>query len=163
MMRAPRDHQASGGRSKKVTRSQGVLGADVTPMPSLGQLVGRIEHRLRRRIEQSIGMDGLNLEQWRTLDLLVDGDGHSMTEIAGHVMVPAPTLTKIVDRLVESALVFRRPDERDRRRVLVFLSDRGRELHRRLAPDVQQAEHELAATLGPDAHHLLVLLHRLAT
>ena len=71
--------------------------------------------------------------------------------------------TKIVDRLVESALVFRRPDERDRRRVLVFLSDRGRELHRRLAPDVQQAEHELAATLGPDAHHLLVLLHRLAT
>jgi DNA-binding MarR family transcriptional regulator len=144
-----------------VARSQGALAATVAPSPSLGHLVGRIEYRLRRRIEQAIGTDGLNLEQWRTLDLLSDGDGHSMTEIAGHVMVPAPTLTKIVDRLVESAVVYRRPDERDRRRVLVFLSDHGRETHRRLAPDVEQAEQELAAALGPDAPHLMSLLHRL--
>lgn len=107
-------------------------------------------------------MDGLNLEQWRTLDLLADGGGHSMTEIAEHVMVPAPTLTKIVDRLVDSTLVYRRADDRDRRRVMVLLSDRGRDLHHRLAPDVRRAEHELAATLGADAHHLLTLLHRLA-
>jgi MarR family transcriptional regulator, organic hydroperoxide resistance regulator len=146
-----------------VARSPGVLAATVASSPSLGQLVGRIEHRLRRRIEQTIGMDGLNLEQWRTLDLLADGDGHSMTEIAGHVMVPAPTLTKIVDRLVESAVVYRRPDERDRRRVLVFLSDHGRGMHRRLAPDVEKAEHDLAAALGSDAPHLMNLLHRLAT
>jgi DNA-binding MarR family transcriptional regulator len=148
-----------------VPRTQGVLSKDAAEadgVPSLGHLVGRIEHRLRRRIEQAIGMDGLNLEQWRTLDLLADGNGHSMTEVAGHVMVPAPTLTKIVDRLVESALVYRRPDDRDRRRVLVLLSDRGREMHHRLGPDVRRAEQELAATLGPDAHHLLTLLHRLA-
>ncbi len=145
-----------------MARSQGVLAATGPSAPSLGQLVGRIEYRLRRRIEQSIGTDGLNLEQWRTLDLLADGDGHSMTEIAGHVMVPAPTLTKIVDRLVESAVVYRRPDERDRRRVLVFLSDHGRDMHGRLAPDVEQAEHELAASLGSDAPHLLSLLHRLS-
>jgi DNA-binding MarR family transcriptional regulator len=146
-----------------VARSQGALVATVAQAPSLGQLVGRIEHRLRRRIEQVVGMDGLNLEQWRTLDLLSDGDGHSMTEIAGYVMVPAPTLTKIVDRLVESAVVYRRPDERDRRRVLVFLSDHGREMHRRLAPDVENAEQELAAGLGADAAHLVSLLHRLTS
>jgi len=146
-----------------VPRSQVVLGANPTSRPSLGHLVGRIEHRLRRRIEQILAMDGLNLEQWRTLDLLSDGNGHSMTEIAGHVMVPAPTLTKIVDRLVESALVYRRPDERDRRRVLVFLSEHGRATQMRLAPGVEQAEHEIAATLGPDAPRLMSLLHRLAT
>ena len=122
-----------------------------------------MEHRLRRRVEQILAGDGLALEQWRTLDLLSDGDGHSMTQIAGHVMVPAPTLTKIVDRLVESGLVYRRPDERDRRRVLVFLSEHGRETQLRLAPDVEHAEHEIAATLGSDAPRLMSLLHRLAT
>jgi MarR family transcriptional regulator, organic hydroperoxide resistance regulator len=146
-----------------VSRSNGALGVDTAPNPSLGHLVGRIEHRLRREIEQTIGLGGPNLDQWRAIDLLADGDGHSMTEIAGHVMVPAPTLTKIIDRLVEATLVYRRADDKDRRRILVFLSDRGRELHRRLAPEVQRIEAELAARLGPEAPHLLHLLHRLAT
>jgi DNA-binding MarR family transcriptional regulator len=146
-----------------VPRCDGTPGTGTAPPPSLGQLVGRVEHRLRREIERALGLDGPNLDQWRALDLLADGDGHSMSEIAAHVMVPAPTLTKIVDRLVESALVYRRPDERDRRRILVFLAERGRELHLRLAPEVQRIEGELAGQLGPDAPHLLRLLHRLAT
>ena len=129
--------------------------------PSLGQLVGRVEHRLRRDIERAVGRGGLNLDQWRVLDLLVDGGGHAMSEIAGHVMVPAPTLTKIVDRMVESHLVVRRPDLRDRRRILVYLAEGGRAVHRRLAPAVQQAELGLAAQLGQEAPHLIRLLGRL--
>ena len=150
-------------RADQVPCCDGAPGTGTAPQASLGQLVGRIEHRLRRQIEQAIGLDGPNLDQWRVLELLADGDGHSMSEVAAHVMVPAPTLTKIVDRLVESALVFRRPDVRDRRRILVYLSARGRELHRRLAPEVQRIEGELAGQLGPDAPHLFHLLHRLAT
>jgi MarR family transcriptional regulator, organic hydroperoxide resistance regulator len=146
-----------------VPRSDGTLATDATPDLTLGNLVGRIEHRMRREIERTLGLGGPNLDQWRALDLLADGGGHSMTEIAGHVMVPAPTLTKIVDRLVESALVYRYPDECDRRRILVFLSERGRELHRRLAPEVEQTERELADRLGPEAAQLLRLLNRLAT
>jgi len=146
-----------------VPRCDGPPSTSTAPPPSLGQLVGRVEHRLRREIEQALGLDGPNLDQWRALDLLADGDGHSMSEIAAHVMVPAPTLTKIVDRLVESALVYRRPDERDRRRILVFLSERGRELHRQLAPQVQRIEGELVGQLGQDAPHLMHLLHRLVT
>lgn len=144
--------------------SQGAVAAPPAARPAtqLGLLVGRIEHRLRQGIERTLGADGPNLDQWRTLDLLSDGDGHSMSEIAAFVMVPAPTLTKIVDRLVESGLVCRHADERDRRRILVRLADRGRELHRRLAPAVARFEHDLAAELGADAPHLLRLLQRLA-
>ena len=65
--------------------------------------------------------------------------------------------------MVESELVFRHPDERDRRRILVFLSEHGRQIHLRLAPEVQRIEGELTGQLGPDAPHLLHLLHRLAT
>lgn len=129
---------------------------------SLGHLLGRVGQRMTRAVEQAIGSCGLNLEQWRVLDLLSDGEGHPMTEIAGHAMVPAPTLTKIVDRLTESSLVYRRQDEADRRRVLVFLSDHGRELHAALAPKVTDAENIAVVELGQaDLAHLVRLLGRL--
>lgn len=126
---------------------------------TLGLLVGRVGHRIGRAVEQALGPGGPNLEQWRVLDLLADGEGHPMTEIATHAMVPPPTLTKIVDRLIESTLVYRRPDETDRRRVLVFLSERGREEHTALAPRVATVEQEFVAGLDPaDVAHLTRLL-----
>lgn len=134
-----------------------------TPTTSLGQLVARFGHRMSRRIEGVLGVGGPTLEQWRVLDLLADGDGHAMTEIAAHAMVPAPTLTKIVDRLVDATLVYRRPDETDRRRVLVFLSGHGRQVHDGLAPQVAAAERELVGELGADdVDRLMRLLQELS-
>ena len=43
-------------------------------------------------------------------------------------------MTKVIDRMVANNLVYRRVDPADRRRVLVFLSARGRAAHRRLRP-----------------------------
>jgi DNA-binding MarR family transcriptional regulator len=109
-----------------------------------------------------VGAGSLTIEQWRVLDLLCDGEGHPMTEIAGHAMVPAPTLTKIVDKLVEAALVYRRPAETDRRRVLVYLSEHGTARHAELSPLVGQAEEELLAELDElDRALLMRLLQRL--
>jgi DNA-binding MarR family transcriptional regulator len=143
--------------------------APVAPGPahchhaSLGQLVAQVEHRVSGRIEAVLSPAGLTLDQWRVLSLLSDCRGHSMTEIAGHAMVPAPTLTKIVDRLVEAALVHRRVDETDRRRVLVLASAHGAELHRSLALKVARVEGDLAAELAADEAALLLrLLARLA-
>jgi DNA-binding MarR family transcriptional regulator len=126
----------------------------------ISALLGRAAHRVDRRVEQALGPDGPTLEQWRVLSLLADGTGHPMTEVAAHARVPAPTLTKIVDRLVDRALVYRRADETDRRRVLVFLSDQGRVLHAGLAPGVAAVDAELAAALGADAARLRELLDR---
>lgn len=139
------------------------LGAGRLPIAavSLHHLVGRVEHRMSRDVARALA-GGPSLDQWRVLALLADGAGHPMTEIAGHVLVPAPTLTKIVDRLVESALVYRTPDDADRRRVLVFLSDHGRELHAELAPEVARAEDEAVAALGAaERADLVAMLERL--
>lgn len=105
----------------------------------------------------------MSLEQWRVLSLLSDGAGHTMSDIARHVLLPAATLTRVIDRLVEVKLVCRRGDLGDRRRVLVFLSSRGRSLHGKLASTVDHAEAALLAGFGPaDVAMLGDLLNRLA-
>jgi DNA-binding MarR family transcriptional regulator len=92
-----------------------------------------------RGLAESLGAEGVTVEQWRILRALSDGYGHSMGDLAAAVLMPHPTLTKAVDRLVEGALVYRRQDDVDRRRVAVYLADRGRDLVRRL--DEQAIEH----------------------
>lgn len=118
--------------------------------PSLAELLSRVEHRVSRRVEEALGPGGPTLDQWRVLRLLADDAGHPMSEIAAQVGVPAPTLTKIVDRLVDSALVHRRPDDADRRRVLVFLSGYGRATHDRLAPAVARTDLDAVRLLPTD-------------
>ncbi|MBW0102775.1 winged helix-turn-helix transcriptional regulator [Pseudonocardia sp. KRD-291] len=125
-------------------------------------MLSRAAHLISRRLEDAVRPPhGPGLDAWRVLDLLADGSGHPMSEIAAHAMVPAPTLTKIVDRLVERGLVYRRPDDGDRRRVMVLLAARGREQHAALAPAVAAVEHDLLGALGPDADTVLTALARL--
>ena len=67
------------------------------------------------------------------------------------------------DRLVEVNLVYRRGDLGDRRRVLVFVSPRGRSLYRKLAGTVDREEAALMAGIrDDDAATLGDLLKRLA-
>ncbi|MCF7547487.1 MarR family winged helix-turn-helix transcriptional regulator [Pseudonocardia sp. WMMC193] len=128
----------------------------------MSRLLGQVERQIARLLEGALSSDGLTLDQWRVLDLLADGEGHPMSELAGAIVVPGPTLTKIVDKLVDGSLVYRLVDDRDRRRVLAFLSDKGRSLHRTVEPKVTAAEAEALAELGDDAFVLADLLAQLA-
>lgn len=130
--------------------------------PPLDRLLGRVARQVSRRVEAALAADGLTVDQWRVLDLLADAAGHTMSGIAADLAVPGPTLTKLVDRLVDTATVYRLADVRDRRRVLVFLSDVGRATHERLAPLVHAVETDVLTVLGADAPALLALLDRLA-
>jgi DNA-binding MarR family transcriptional regulator len=79
-----------------------------------------------------------------------------MSDLAEAVLMPHPTVTKAVDRLVDNALVYRRQDVADRRRVAVYLSDLGRDLAARL--DRRTTEHHTAIETAYGAertHHLM--------
>ena len=129
----------------------------------LAEALSRAEHQVSRRISVALQAEGMSLEQWRVVSLLSDGAGHTMSDIARQVMLPAATVTRVIDRLVEVKLVCRRGDLGDRRRVLVFLSSRGRSLHGKLASTVDHAEAALLAGFGPaDVAMLGDLLNRLA-
>ncbi|GAB3672609.1 hypothetical protein GCM10027589_42150 [Actinocorallia lasiicapitis] len=124
----------------------------------LALLLTLVERRVVSRLAAVLRSAELTVEEWRVLALLADGRGHPMSEIADHTLLPPPTLTKIVDRLVAAALVYRRPDDQDRRKVLAFLSDRGRTRHAEAAEAVAADHQELALSLGPEETALLTVL-----
>ncbi len=129
--------------------------------PPLVRLLGQVERRVSRQLESTLAADRLTADQWRVLDLLSEGPGRTMSQIANATGVPGPTLTKIVDRLIDAAAVYRLVDPRDRRRVLAFISDDGRILHQRLQPLAAAAEADALIALGGDAPLLVELLNRL--
>ena len=71
---------------------------------------------------------------------MLERPGLRMTELAEAAVLPAATLTRHVDRLVERALVIRRIDPDDRRRAVVALSGRGEQMARRLREVESDAE-----------------------
>src|SRR5690242_4980510 len=73
-----------------------------------------------------------SIEGWRVLGALRGGDGVTMSDIATAMAVAPPTLTRIVDKLVDGGLVVRRVDATDRRRVLVYPSAKGKAKVRKL-------------------------------
>src|SRR2546421_12688576 len=107
---------------------------DVDLGPGLLQLLSHTQHHLTTRVAAALRKQRSSLEEWRVLSLLADGAGHSMSEVAEFALMPAPSVTKLIDRMVSTNLVYRRADPADRRRVLVFLSARGRATCRRLRP-----------------------------
>jgi DNA-binding MarR family transcriptional regulator len=116
----------------------------------LAHLLSLAERLLAARLAALLEPEHCTLEEWRVLKLLADGRGHVMTEIADFAMLPAPTLTKLMDRMARDGLVYRRADSRDRRRVLAYLALAGRDLYERADAVVARAEAELAAALGDD-------------
>ncbi|MEU6227931.1 MarR family transcriptional regulator [Streptomyces sp. NPDC047042] len=124
------------------------------------RLLTRAERLAARRLQPVLDEHGCSLDAWRVLALLSDGAGHHMTAIAEAAFLPAPTLTRLVDHLVDQNLVHRRVDARDRRRVLVHLTPRGQEYWRRLDREVR-ADWPLIS--DGDEELLSALLDRLAT
>jgi DNA-binding MarR family transcriptional regulator len=127
-------------------------------LQQVARLVTQVERALTRHLARALELEASTVDEWRVLTLLIDGRGRPMSELAEFAMVPAPSLTRLVDRMVSDNLVYRKVDTRDRRRVLVRVAPRGEALHRRLLErlaqddplatldDVQRAQ--LAATLN---------------
>jgi DNA-binding MarR family transcriptional regulator len=108
----------------------------------LSYVLSEAERAVNRGLAAGLLTEGVSVEQWRILRALSDGHGHSMGDLAEAALMPHPTLTKAVDRLVDGALVYRRQDALDRRRIAVYLSERGMALVDRL--DQASASHHRA-------------------
>jgi len=114
----------------------------------LAYLVAQAHRRLHVDLQRSLQEEGAQVEQWRVLEVLSDGRGRSMGDLADLVLMNHPTLTKMTDRMVAKGLVHRAPDPDDQRRVLVYITDLGLELFERIKSRVDTQNNALEDHLG---------------
>ena len=105
--------------------------------------VGRVMRRVYDYYEQRLSPFGLTTPQYFVFNALWMGDGISIGELGERVYLDSSTLTGIIDRMERSGYVERRPNPEDRRSVLIFLTDKAREL----GPQILKFADELDATL----------------
>ncbi len=92
-------------------------------VPGVVQAI-RVEMRLER-------MHDLSVPQFRTLAYIGRQPGCSLTDVAEFIGLTAPTMSVLINGLVERELVRREASLLDRRRVVLNLTDAGVQMHTR--------------------------------
>jgi MarR family transcriptional regulator, organic hydroperoxide resistance regulator len=98
----------------------------------LAYMIASINRQLENELEERLRPGGVPIEQYRILEVLDASEPCAMGEIASQSLIEAPTLTKIIDKMVAEGLVYRAPDPHDRRRVLILTATGGKALFKRL-------------------------------
>jgi DNA-binding MarR family transcriptional regulator len=68
----------------------------------------------------------LTMAQFRTLAFVDAQQGASLSEVAGHIGLGLPSMSKLVDALVNRNLLARDAHEKDRRRICLSLTGQGK-------------------------------------
>ncbi len=105
---------------------------------------------------------GVTEQQWRVLRILKEEGPQEPTQIAERACLLLPSLTRILQKLEDKALISRRPDPVDRRRQIVEIADQGAQIIQANMPtNIQQTE-RIREMMGPERlEQLLDLLAEL--
>ena len=115
-------------------------------------LLKRIERQLELGLQPLLDEFGLTIEQWRIMSVLHAEPGQPMSVLAESAALPAATLTRHVDKLVERGLVLRRIHPDDKRRIVTALSPVGSTVADRLAGTQRDLEAGLADYFQMEIH-----------
>ena len=112
--------------------------------------------RLGRHVEIALGKAGLTMAQYRALSQLDEGPEAS-SSLAAKLAVSRPSVTTVVDGLVERGLVDRGSTAADRRSVSVALTDSGRRVLAQADEAVQSRLADILAEAADDEAEALAV------
>lgn len=121
----------------------------------LSYLLAHASHLVSAQFHTHLKRYGIPVPTWRALAILSDGKGKTVGEIARVGLYNQPTTTKIVDRLEAEGFAERRRDDVDKRKTLVFISPKGREIVEGLKEDAVSHEHKVLEGYSADEVKLL--------
>ena len=81
---------------------------------------------------------GITVDQWTVLKALYESPDMNQSELAKSTFKDTPTLTRILDLLVDKGLVERAMDTKDRRRFQVLLTKEGNQKVEEMKPKVAE-------------------------
>ena len=92
--------------------------------------------------------NGFSVNEWRILATLTDNPGLSIGQLALVSVNKQPTVTRLLDRMVEKGLVERSGHDADRRVTRVAITTKGREIVSKLISLAKEHERRVLEPLG---------------
>ena len=118
-----------------VKRSSGVRPDHYTSTrDSAGFVVREIWRLFARCLQPRIAREGVSIGMWFVLRMLWDEDGMTQRELGERVGINGPTMVSAINSMERAGLVKRVQNRADRRKINIFLTERGRNLKRKLWP-----------------------------
>ena len=119
-------------------------------LPYRVTLLAKLLDRCTTRLLQA--SSGLSVAEWRVLAqlALASPASASVRQLAEQAWVDRAEVSRAAASLERRGYVERRENTKDRRSPLLYCSDKGLELYRRVSPSRKAFHRELTAMLGPD-------------
>jgi MarR family transcriptional regulator, organic hydroperoxide resistance regulator len=124
-----------------------------TPPDSPDLLVTSVHDVMRsvlHRLHTTLEVDGVSMGQFWALHLVSSLQSASVSAVARHLSVSAPTVCANVDQLEAAGLVTRQRSERDHRAVELSLTPKGRKVEARIWSKIGRLMTDAAEHLPPE-------------
>jgi DNA-binding MarR family transcriptional regulator len=115
--------------------------------PSLLYMVKQVELVVRSHLDELVRPSGITALQYTALTVLERHDGLSAAQLARDSFVTAQSIADLVRSLESRGLVRRERNPRNRRELLILLTDTGRELLARHEEPVRELEERMVRDL----------------
>ncbi|MEV0634876.1 MarR family transcriptional regulator [Streptomyces sp. NPDC050619] len=116
--------------------------------PSLLYMVKQVELVVRSHLDELVKPAGITALQYTALTVLERHDGLSAAQLARDSFVTAQSIADLVRSLEGRGLVHRERNPRNRRELLILLTDEGRELLARYVEPVRELEERMVRDLS---------------
>ncbi len=115
--------------------------------PSLLYMVKQVELVVRSHLDELVKPSGITALQYTALTVLERHDGLSAAQLARDSFVTAQSIADLVRSLEGRGLIRRERNPRNRRELLILLTEEGRELLERHAGPVRELEERMVGDL----------------
>lgn len=106
----------------------------ISTRESVGFVAREVYRSFARCLQPRIAREGVSIGMWFVLRMLWDEDGMTQRELGDRVGINGPTMVTALNSMERAGLVKRVKNRADRRKINVFLTERGRKLKSKLWP-----------------------------
>jgi MarR family transcriptional regulator, organic hydroperoxide resistance regulator len=130
---------------------------------ALATAVRDVHRAYTRALQETLNENGIGIGQWFFLRALWQEDGITQRQLSQRVGTMEPTTVTALNSLESRDLVQRVRNQQDRRKVNIFLTERGRELRDKLIPRAEGvADVALHGIPADEVQRALMVLGRIA-
>ncbi|MBT6163700.1 MAG: MarR family transcriptional regulator [Crocinitomicaceae bacterium] len=106
-------------------------------------------HRsLTQTLSERLKKHGIQIEAWRILEFLDNGERLTMGRLAELALINRPALSKLVDRMVADGMVHRQIATSDQRQINLLLTAIGKKRMMQIRQEIVEQEDEMLSRIG---------------